>query len=327
MSTVDVLPATTDMAGDAWREGVLATARRVFDVEARAVQGLAGALDGGFADAVSRILATSGRTVVCGMGKSGIIGKKIAATFASTGTPSFFMHPGEAYHGDLGMVAPQDVFIAISFSGETDEVLKLLPFLRGNGNFVVAMTGKPQSTLARAANAHLDVGVEREACPLQLAPTSSTTATLAMGDALAVALMEARGFQPENFARFHPGGSLGRRLLNRVDDDMVARELPLVPPHAAVMDVLHEMTRASLGLAIVKGDGCLGLITDGDVRRAIERHGQAVFTMSAGDLMTPDPCAVAAGTRSADALALMERRKISALLVLDGDRLAGIFRK
>jgi arabinose-5-phosphate isomerase len=318
---------TTGPAIGEWGDNVLATARRVFEIEARAVSGLTHALDGSFAEAVSRILATEGRTVVCGMGKSGIIGKKIAATLASTGTPSFFMHPGEAYHGDLGMVTPHDVFIAISFSGETDEVVKLLPFLKSNGNYVVAITGRSRSTLALAADAHLDVGVEQEACPLQLAPTSSTTATLAMGDALAVALMEVRGFQPENFARFHPGGSLGRRLLNRVEDDMVATDLPLVRPAAAIMDVLHAMTRARLGLAIVVGEGGLGLITDGDVRRAIENHGHALFEMSAGDLMTPEPCAVAVGTRSVDALDLMERRKISTLLVMDGDRLVGVFRK
>lgn len=327
MSALQAGPELAIDAGDAWRQGVLSTARRVFEIEARAVGGLARSLDGGFVEAVSRILASNGRTVVCGMGKSGIVGKKIAATLASTGTPSFFMHPGEAYHGDLGMVTPQDAFIAISFSGETDEVLKLLPFLRGNGNFVVAMTGKPKSTLARAASCHLDVGVEQEACPLQLAPTSSTTATLAMGDALAVALMEARGFRPENFAKFHPGGSLGRRLLSRVDDEMATVDLPLVAPDAAIMDVLHAMTRARLGLAIVGTGTGLGVITDGDVRRAIERHGDGLFRMTAAALMTAEPCVVATGTRVEDAMSLMERRGISSLLVLDGDRLAGVFRK
>src|SRR5690606_18325323 len=194
-----------------------ASALRVFAIEAEAVGNLANLIDDDFSRAVEQILQSRGRTIVCGMGKSGIIGRKIAATMASTGTPSFFMHPGEAYHGDLGMVTSDDTFIAISFSGETDEVLKLLPFLKDNGNFIVAITGNPESTLATAADCHLNVRVDEEACPLRLAPTSSTTATLAMGDAMAVTLMEARGFRPENFARFHPGGSLGRRLLSRVE--------------------------------------------------------------------------------------------------------------
>src|SRR5690606_22710525 len=211
---------------------------RVFGIEADAIRALAGQIDECFSQTVDKILRSRGRTIVCGMGKSGIIGKKIAATFASTGTPSFFMHPGEAYHGDLGMVTPDDVFIAISYSGETDEVVKLLPFLKDNGNFLIAITGNAASTLATAANCHLNVHVPREACPLHLAPTSSTTATLAMGDALAVSLMEARDFKPENFARFHPGGSLGRRLLGRVENEMTARNLPIVQTDASVMDVI-----------------------------------------------------------------------------------------
>ena len=190
-------------------------AKGVFAIEAQAISQLADRLDNSFAEAVKQILTSRGRVIICGMGKSGIIGKKIAATLASTGTPSFFMHPGEAYHGDLGMVTPDDVFVAISNSGETDEVVKLIPFLRSNGNYLIALTGNALSTLAKAAHSHLDVGVQEEACPLQLAPTSSTTATLAMGDALAVTLMKARDFKPENFARLHPGGSLGRRQPGR----------------------------------------------------------------------------------------------------------------
>ena len=213
-------------------------ARSVFSVEAKAVSALSDNLSTDFDDAVSAILSSEGKTIVCGMGKSGIIGKKIAATLASTGTPSFFMHPGEAYHGDLGMVSPDDVFIAISNSGETEEVVKLIPFLKDNGNVLIAMTGNPDSTLAKAANYHLNVGVEEEACPLQLAPTSSTTATLAMGDALAVTLMKARDFKPENFARFHPGGSLGRRLLSRVENEMVSDNLPVIQPDASVAEVI-----------------------------------------------------------------------------------------
>lgn len=302
-------------------------ARRVLGIEARALETLAQRVGAEFDSAVEAILATGGRTVICGMGKSGIVGRKIAATLSSTGTPSFFMHPGEAYHGDLGMVTPQDVFVSISYSGETDEVVKLLPFLKGNGNYLLAITGRPASTLARAADCHLDVSVAQEACPLQLAPTASTTATLAMGDALAVALMEARGFRPENFARFHPGGSLGRKLLARVEDEMVSDGLPLVGPAASVLDVLHVMTAGRLGLAVVETGEAPGVITDGDIRRAIERHEGRVFEVRAVDIMTRSPCVVAVGTRVEDALHLAERRGVSALLVVDQGRLVGIFKK
>lgn len=305
----------------------LDAARRVFEIEAQAVLALAATVDGDFVAAVSQLIGSQGRAIVCGMGKSGIIGRKIAATFASTGTPSFFMHPGEAYHGDLGMVDPSDTFIAISNSGETDEVIKLLPFLAANGNVLIAMTGSPQSTLARAANLHLNVGVAQEACPLQLAPTASTTATLAMGDALAVALMETRGFQPENFARFHPGGSLGRRLLSRVEDEMVVGDLPIVDGSAGTMDVISAITGSRLGLALVRSESGWGVITDGDVRRAIENHGEGVFARLAADMMTADPASVGVGTRMEDALAKMERNAISALLVFDQSELVGILKK
>lgn len=305
----------------------LALARQVFQIEAEAVAGLAAQLDDDFAHAVAHILQSSGRIIICGMGKSGIIGKKIAATLASTGSPSFFMHPGEAYHGDLGMVVTADVFVAISNSGETDEVVKLLPFLKENGNFLVSITGNPGSTLARAADCHLNVSVEREACPLQLAPTSSTTATLAMGDALAVSLMEARGFKPENFARFHPGGSLGRRLLSRVENEMVAPDSALIGAQAPILDVITAITRSGLGLAVVRADSAWAIITDGDVRRALERYGKDVFDQKACDLMTVDPARVPVGTRVEDALLLMERRRISALLVFDKDELVGVFKK
>lgn len=305
----------------------LASARRVFQIESEAVAGLAGRLDQSFQAVVEHILQFDGRTIICGMGKSGIIGRKIAATLASTGTPSFFMHPGEAYHGDLGMVTPTDVFIALSFSGETDEVVKLLPFLKENGNVVVAVTGNPASTLARAADYHLDVSVPKEACPLLLAPTASTTATLAMGDALAVTLMEARDFRPENFARFHPGGSLGRRLLSRVEHEMVGEKLPVVNVDADIMGVINAITRSSLGLAIVQDQGNWAIITDGDVRRAVEAFGRDVFQKTAGDLMSRNPSRVNVGTRVEDALALMDRRRISSLLVFDSDRLVGVFKK
>lgn len=303
-------------------------AKRVFAIESQAVSRLSDQLDPtSFTKVVQEILGSEGRVIVCGMGKSGIVGRKIAATLASTSTPSYFMHPGEAYHGDLGMVAPSDIFIAISNSGETDEVIKLIPFLRDNGNFLIAMTGNPSSTLGKAAHAHLNIGVREEACPFQLAPTASTTASMAMGDALAITLMKARNFQPENFARFHPGGSLGRRLLNRVEQEMVAQGLPVVCSDAQILDVLQAMTRGSLGVAIVEAGDEYGIITDGDVRRAIERYGTSIFDKHASDLMSKNPITVPLGTRVEDALILMEKMRITSLPVTDGGRIVGIFKK
>jgi arabinose-5-phosphate isomerase len=303
------------------------SAKEVFQIESRALSNLAQRLDENFSDAIDWILNSTGRVVVCGMGKSGIIGKKIAATLASTGTPSFFMHPGEAYHGDLGMITPSDTFLTISNSGETDEVIKLIPFLRNNGNYLVALTGNPKSTLAKAALCHLDVGVDQEACPLQLAPTSSTTAALAMGDALAVTLMKARGFRPENFARLHPGGSLGRRLLSRVEDEMVRRDLPFVTEETRTIEVLQTMTHGRLGVAVVRRAVGWGVITDGDIRRAIETFGDTLFSRVAADMMSADPTMVPVGTRVEDALMLMDERQINALLVFDGDDVVGVFKK
>lgn len=305
----------------------IASARRVFDIESKSVADLSERLDENYSRAVQTILKSRGRVIVCGMGKSGIIGRKLSATLSSTGTPSFFMHPGEAYHGDLGMVTPDDIFIAISNSGETSEVLKLIPFLRDNGNYLIAMTGNPKSSLAKAAACHLDVGVKQEACPLELAPTSSTTATLAMGDALAVTLMEARDFKPEHFARLHPGGSLGRRLLSKVSDEMITENLPLVSLNAGITEVLAAMTRGSLGLAIVKRPSGCGLITDGDIRRSIERYGDTVFQKTAEQLMTLDPVTVSSNTRVEDALSLMEGKKITRLLILDDNQIVGVFKQ
>lgn len=305
----------------------LASARRVFHIEAESVAALSARLDANFSTTVDRVLRSRGRVIVCGMGKSGIIGKKIAATLASTGTPSFFMHPGEAYHGDLGMVTNEDVFVAISNSGETDEVIKLLPFLKDNGNFLVAITGNSSSSLSRAADCHLDVHVEQEACPLQLAPTSSTTATLAMGDALAVTLMEARGFKPEHFARFHPGGSLGRRLLSFVEDEMVKDDLPFVAEGAKVLELIKIMTHGSLGLAIVEAEEGWGVVTDGDIRRAIECYGEDVFSKKAIELMSAEPVTISVGTRIEDALSVMENRQITSLLVKKNNDVVGVFKK
>jgi arabinose-5-phosphate isomerase len=302
-------------------------AKSVFEIESRAVADLSKKLNSDFSGSIESILGTSGRLIICGMGKSGIIGKKIAATMASTGTPSFFMHPGEAYHGDLGMVSPDDVFIAISNSGETDEVVKLIPFLKDNGNVLIAMTGNPKSTLAQAANYHLDVSVEQEACPLQLAPTSSTTATLAMGDALAVTLMKARDFKPENFARFHPGGSLGRRLLSRVENEMVTENLPLISTDTSVADVISAISSGGLGMAIVMVDNSPSIITDGDLRRAIERYSETIFSKNAGDIMSGNPVSIMSGTRVEDALQLMDQKKISSVLVTDQGKVVGVFKK
>src|SRR5471030_35462 len=305
----------------------IASAGRVFDIEARAVAALSARLNEDYSRAVGTIPETSERVIVCGMGKSGIVGRKIAATLASTGTPAFFMHPGEAYHGDLGMVKDNDVFVAISNSGETHEVIQLLPFLKQNGNAVIAITGKPGSTLANAAHCHLNVAVESEACPLQLAPTASTTATLAMGDALAVTLMEARNFRPESFARFHPGGSLGRRLLRMVEDEMISDALPFVEPAAKVMEVVSVMTKSNLGIAIVRTGEGHGLVTDGDIRRVIEVHGQDAFSKSASEFMSSNPVTTRIGTRVEDALALLERHKITSLLVVDHAGIVGVFKK
>jgi arabinose-5-phosphate isomerase len=297
-------------------------AKSVFEIEAAAIENLIMLLDEHFELAVDAVLKSSGRVVVCGMGKSGLIGKKIVATFASTGTPSFFMHPGEAFHGDLGMVSPDDVFIALSNSGETEELIRLLPFLKDNGNTIIAMSGNPASTLAINAHYHLNIAVPKEACPLQLAPTSSTTATLVMGDALAVALMQARGFQPHDFARFHPGGSLGRKLLTRVKDEMVSERLPIVPLNAAMIEVIHSMTEGRLGLCIV-GEG-EGIITDGDLRRQLEINATELMTLRAQDIMSKNPRSIDANAKLTEAESLMNQHKITSLLVTSENRLVGI---
>ena len=237
------------------------------------------------------------------------------------------MHPGEAYHGDLGMVSSDDVFVAISNSGETEEVVELIPFLKDNGNTLIAMTGNSSSTLAQSADFHLDVGVEEEACPLQLAPTSSTTATLAMGDALAVTLMKARDFKPENFARFHPGGSLGRRLLSRVENEMIKDNLPFIAPDATAAEVISTISSGGLGLAIVVKNNLVFVITDGDLRRAIQEYEGELFKKTAADLMKANPVTVIVGTRVEDALVLMEQKKITSVLVADQGKVVGVFKK
>ncbi len=300
----------------------LTIAKQVFEIEAQAIENLILLLDEQFELSVDAILHSTGRVVICGMGKSGLIGKKIMATLASTGTPCFFMHPGEAFHGDLGMVSPEDVFIALSNSGETEEVIRLLPFLKDNGNVIIAMTGRPDSTLAKNADHHLNIAVPKEACPLQLAPTSSTTATLVMGDALAIALMQARDFKPHDFARFHPGGSLGRKLLTKVKHEMRTAPLPMVTADANMKDVIHSISDGRLGLCIV-GDA-EGIITDGDLRRHLEQDAAALMTKKAADIMTPNPKTIDANAKLSQAEERMNQAKIASLLVTEDSKLVGV---
>jgi arabinose-5-phosphate isomerase len=300
---------------------LIAAGRRALEIESRAVAELGARVDGTFVDACRLCLAATGRVVVTGMGKSGHIGNKIAATLASTGTPAFFLHAAEASHGDLGMVANGDVVLAISNSGETAEIVALLPHLRRLKTPVIAMTGNPASTLAREATVHLDVAVNEEACPLNLAPTASTTATLAMGDALATALLEARGFTVEDFARSHPGGALGRKLLLHVQEVMRrGDDLPRVNATAPLAQGLVEMSRKGLGLtAVVEGERLLGVFTDGDLRRTLDR-GLDLRTTPMREVMTANPRCIDPGALAAEAVNQMQAHRVTALLVVDKER-------
>ncbi len=294
--------------------------KRVLAIEARAITNLIDRLDHRFAQAVDLLFHCQGKVVVSGMGKSGLIGTKIAATLASTGTPAFFLHPAEGIHGDLGMLARKDLLIAISNSGETDEVLKLLPSVKRLGVPVIALTGRPQSTLAKNSDVALDVSVSEEACPLGLAPTASTTATLALGDALAIALLQRRGFKEEDFAQFHPGGTLGRRLLLKVRDLMHQGEaIPRVPHTASLREAILEMTSKKLGMTTVtEADGRLrGVITDGDLRRFLER-GIDWTSSRAGDVASKNPKTITPDDLAARGVQIMERHSITALIVVDG---------
>jgi arabinose-5-phosphate isomerase len=291
----------------------------VIETEGRAIAALSERVDASFVRACELMLACEGRVVVLGMGKSGHIGSKIAATLASTGTPAFFVHPGEASHGDLGMITPKDVALAISYSGSTAEILLLLPMLKRMGTKLIAMTGKPGSPLAKAADTHIDVSVSVEACPLNLAPTSSTTATLVMGDALAVALLEARGFTEADFALSHPGGALGRRLLLHVADIMhTGADIPRVGPDTSLRDALLEMTHKRLGMtAIADNEGrLLGIFTDGDLRRTLDRDIDVRKTRIS-EVMTEHGKTARADMLAAEAVLLMETHKINALVVVD----------
>jgi arabinose-5-phosphate isomerase len=300
----------------------LSTARRTIELERDAVSDLLNHLNGDFTRACDLLLACEGRVIVTGMGKSGHIGNKIAATLASTGTPAFFVHPGEASHGDMGMITGKDVVIALSNSGETSEVVTILPLIKRMNAPLISITANPNSTMAQASDASLHIGVEREACPLGLAPTSSTTAQLVMGDALAIALLEARGFSAEDFAFSHPGGSLGRRLLLKVSDLMhTGADIPCVSSDTSINQALLEVTRKRLGMtAVTDGEGRLcGLFTDGDLRRTLDRDIDLKHT-PIRDVMTPDCTTVAAGILAAEALQVMQARQINALLVVDENR-------
>jgi len=295
------------------------TARKVLEVEAHAILGLVPRVGEAYDRAVDLLLACTGRVVVSGMGKSGLIGQKISATLSSTGTPSLFLHPAEATHGDLGRIVKGDVLLVVSYSGETDEIVALVPWMRRLASPLIAMTGNPRSSLAAAADVHLDVSIPKEACPFGLAPTASTTAALAMGDALAMGLLERRGFTIEDFAVLHPGGRLGKKLL-RVEDVMHAGDqAPRVRPETAMKDVLFEMTKKRLGMTtVVDPDGRLvGMISDGDLRRQMERHGYALLDRTAAQCMTPSPLTVRRRELATSALALMEERRITSLPVVD----------
>jgi arabinose-5-phosphate isomerase len=304
----------------------VSSAQRTIELEQQAIAALAPRIDGDFSQACRTLLACRGRVVVTGMGKSGHIGKKLAATLASTGTPAFFVHPGEASHGDMGMITADDVVIALSNSGETAEVTSLLPLLKRLGTALISMTGNPASTLANAATAHLNTGVEQEACPLDLAPTSSTTTALVMGDALAIALLEARGFTAEDFAFSHPGGALGRRLLLKVEDIMHSgSEVPTVGPQTPLAEALLVITSKGLGMTTVQDDdgNLLGIFTDGDLRRTIDQ-GADIHSASMKDVMTRQCKTTQPGVLAAEALKLMEDNKINALVVMDEQRLVGV---
>ncbi|BEK07730.1 KpsF/GutQ family sugar-phosphate isomerase [Campylobacter jejuni] len=303
----------------------LEIAKEVFEKEAQAILDLAKNLDENFNQAVNLMLNTKGRCIVSGMGKSGHIGAKIAATLASTGTPSFFIHPGEALHGDLGMLTPEDVLIAISNSGETEEILKIIPAIKKRKIPLIVMCGKKNSTLVKQGDIFLNIAVEKEACPLQLAPMSSTTATLVMGDALAAALMKVRNFKPDDFALFHPGGSLGRKLLTKVKDLMISSNLPIVHPDTEFNDLVDVMTSGKLGLCVVlENEKLVGIITDGDLRRALKANDKPRFDFKAKEIMSINPKVVDADAMASEAEEIMLKHKIKEIIVGKEEKVVGI---
>lgn len=310
------------------KDSILAIAKRVFTEEISGISQVRDGLDDVFTVVIELILNCSGKVIVTGMGKSGHIARKIAATLASTGTPSFFVHPAEAIHGDLGMIESQDIVIAISYSGESDEILTIIPAIRRKNTVVIGMTGAKQSTLARLSDYVLDVKIDKEACPLNLAPTTSTSASLVMGDAIAISLLELRGFKPEDFALSHPGGSLGRRLLTVVSDIMHdGVRLPVVKPNSSLKDAVLEISRQGLGIAAVvnKNNHVVGVITDGDVRRALD-HNLNILTTKAEDIMNHTPKLLRKDDMASVAVDLMEQYKITGFLVVDMEnKLVGAF--
>lgn len=311
--------ATSNVADAA----LLESGRRVFGVEMQGLQANSDRLNASFVEACRLMLGCQGRVVCLGMGKSGHVARKIAATLASTGTPAFFVHPGEAGHGDLGMITDVDVVLAISYSGESDEIIMLLPVLKRQGNALITLTGRPESTMAREATVHVDVSVPQEACPLSLAPTASTTAAMAMGDALAVSLLDARGFTADDFARSHPAGALGRRLLLHINDIMhTGAEIPKVLPAASISEALVEISSKRLGLTAIvdEQDHLLGLYTDGDLRRTLDDDAINLRTTTIAEVMTRSPKTIQSDALAVEAARLMESHKISGLLVLNPEQ-------
>lgn len=305
---------------------ILENAKSVIRDEAKAVLELESQVDENFVAAVEAILACKGKVIVTGMGKSGHICNKITASMASMGTPALFLHPAEAFHGDLGVVSPEDIVLAVSSSGYTDEILKLIPFFKDNGNVIISMTGNPDSSLARNSNYHIQVAVSGEACPLSLAPTSSSTATLVMGDALTIALSQERGFRAEDFARLHPGGSLGRRLLTRVGDVMRSDNLPCVSSDTLLSEAIIAISDARLGMAVIVDDGKIcGIVTDGDVRRAMSRYRERFFNIPVSEVMTCTPKTISTERPITEAETIMQNNKIHSLVVVDKEgNLAGV---
>lgn len=306
----------------------LEIARSVFDIEVQGLKEVKDLLPNNFDEIVDLIVKSNGRVMITGMGKSGLVGKKISATLASTGTRSYFMHPGEAYHGDLGMIHGEDVIIAISHSGETEEVVKLLPFFQENGNKVIALTGKGDSTLCKHSDYLLSIAISKEACPLELAPTTSTTATMAVGDALAVALMKARNFQAENFARFHPGGSLGRKLLTKVSDVMKTDNLPILGENMPFDEIITVLSKGRMGLGVIlQSEKARAVITDGDIRRLLKEKKENALKMQAKDFMTRPPITISGSEKIVTAERMMQDKKVTALLVEDHGKFQGILHR
>lgn len=301
-------------------------AKEVFKIESKEIANLSTLLTSDFEDAIKSVFNTNGKFIISGIGKSGIIGKKIAATLTSTGTPSFFLHPAEAYHGDLGMIDKEDIILLLSNSGETDEVLKLIPFFKSQGNITISMSRNATSTLGINTDYHLNIAIQKEACPLNLAPMSSTTAMLVMGDAIAVALMKLKNFKDENFAKFHPGGSLGKRLLTTVESVMKKNNLPVCNTKTSIKEIIHKITDGKCGLVVImKNDIIIGIITDGDIRRAMETQESNFFSLETKDLMSINPKLIESDKKLIEANTIMSRFKIDSLIVVNhNNKLVGI---